>query len=85
MDHAALVEALGGPLAVAGICGVNEKTPYKWPIRGIPAAYWPALVRAAAARGLTVTHDELEATAPQYPIRRKSKRQTAGPTSAPAA
>lgn len=70
MTHGELIEAFGGPVALSEILNVASTTPYKWIWRGIPAAYYRRILRAAEARSIKVTLDELDAAAPQYPLKR---------------
>ena len=65
MEHADLLNALGGPYKVSQILGIHYATPFKWVTRGIPANFWHKLVREACNRGIAVTIDDLEKTAPQ--------------------
>lgn len=55
----------GGSRVVSKITGADRNAVSQWYRIGIPAKYWPALVDAAAARGLEgVTFDALAAAKP---------------------
>ena len=57
-----LFERLGGPTKVARILGVGFTTASEMKRRGsIPVKYWPTLVAACRADGVSVSYDELVA------------------------
>jgi hypothetical protein len=61
MTNADIMRALGGYRAVADFLGENPKVVHKWSARGIPARYWPAVVRMADDKGLKdISLDTLE-------------------------
>jgi len=64
MEHAEIINALGGPPAVAIDCNVDRSKPYVWRTRGIPPAHWLRLVAVAKERGVPgVTIEALAAGA----------------------
>jgi hypothetical protein len=76
MDHAAIIDALGGARSVANALGVNRSEPYRWAERGIPGHRWKSVVALAEHLGIwSVTADLLMAGAPARkprPRRRKA-------------
>jgi hypothetical protein len=61
MTHPDLITALGGPRQLSAALGdVRENAVSKWRIKGrIPAVYWHRVIPLAAARGLTITVEQL--------------------------
>jgi hypothetical protein len=57
-----ILRKLGGQTAVARKLGAGRSAVSNWPRDGIPAKYWPALARLAAAEDVTrdITIDVLE-------------------------
>ena len=56
MEQANLINALGGPAAVARMCNVKPPSVLEWRKRGIPADRCPVIERAVKAR---ITCEEL--------------------------
>jgi hypothetical protein len=54
-SHAHIVEAFGGPAALARAIGVNPKLAVHWPRRGIPAKYWPLVEETETGVRLGIT------------------------------
>jgi len=66
MEHSEIIEALGGPVAVARAAGRHHSRAVRWQVEGIPAKCWPAVVNLAKAKGEhRVTYEALEAGLPQ--------------------
>lgn len=51
MQHADVIDRLGGYRAVAEALGENPTTVQNWRRRGIPGRFWPAIARLATKRG----------------------------------
>jgi hypothetical protein len=64
MDHAAIIEQLGGYLAVAKGLGCHPARVSHWKRAGIPIARWPALVVLAKQAGAPLSFDMLLAGKP---------------------
>lgn len=79
--HAPYIEALGGQMPVSRALGLANSTVAHWRDRGIPALYWPRMLRLAAERGVTLTLDQLVAGAARerYPAKRKPGAKPAPP------
>jgi hypothetical protein len=52
MTNADIMHTLGGYRAVAEFLGESPKVVHKWSARGVPARYWPAIVRMAETKGV---------------------------------
>ncbi len=67
MNHATIIDALGGNLAVTVALGVGDpSTVAHWRRRGIPAARWPDIAELANRSGLEgVTERSLKACRPR--------------------
>lgn len=65
LSHRAVIEQLGGNTVVAEALGLTGGAVCRWKIRGIPARYWPKLVRLARKLDpdATLTIDDLEVAA----------------------
>ena len=63
-SHRAILVSLGTNAEVGVALEVDKTTVSYWKGRGIPAIYWPALVRLAALRGIALDVEELEAGSP---------------------
>lgn len=62
MDHAEIIDGLGGYRTVAAELGENPTTVQNWRRRGIPGRFWPAVERLAARLGVPgITVESLEA------------------------
>lgn len=60
MDHATIIERLGGPSAVARLTKRHPSRASRWRSEGIPRQHWPELIRAAEAAGkCEITMDAL--------------------------
>jgi hypothetical protein len=56
-----LIRDLGGASVVSKDLGVGRSAVSMWASAGIPAKYWPAIIRLASAKGLpSVTLESLE-------------------------
>ena len=64
MQHARLIEHLGGFRLVATKLGLDPTTVWRWQGNGIPPERWPAVLRLAKRVGLVVTVDQLLRTSP---------------------
>ena len=64
MQHARLIEHLGGFRLVATKLGLDPTTVWRWQSNGIPPERWPAVLRLAKRVGLVVTVDQLLRTSP---------------------
>ena len=53
MDHAIIIDALGGPDALAAALGRDRSSVYRWRTQGIPPLRWADVARVAAAAGVT--------------------------------
>ena len=51
-EHAALIDALGGPTAVGHLLGVKQNRVSNWKGRGVPWRWRPALAARAAELGV---------------------------------
>lgn len=63
MDATSIIRALGGATKLAPQLGAKRSAVSNWPRIGIPARYWPAIARLAAARDETrhITIEAIEA------------------------
>jgi hypothetical protein len=59
MQHARLIDHLGGWRIVARKLDVAPTTVWRWQENGIPVEHWPALLQLAKKVGLAVTSDQL--------------------------
>lgn len=50
MNDATLIDRLGGPTAIARMCGIKPPSVFEWRQRGIPPARCPAIERAIEGR-----------------------------------
>jgi hypothetical protein len=56
MDHKSIIKMFGAPQLAEAI-GQKKETVRKWQTRGkIPAAHWPAIVKAGQARDMGITY-----------------------------
>lgn len=62
MDASSIIERLGGTRKVAEITGAKRNAVSQWLRIGIPAKYWPALVKSVSDDSLTF--EQLQATKP---------------------
>lgn len=62
--HSAIIDAFGGRRPLANEIDVDAKLTSHWFERGIPSKYWHKVVNAAAARGITITFEQLAASKP---------------------
>ena len=67
MDHAELIERLGGYRALADKLGRHPTTVFKWQSTGIPADLWPAVLRLCHRR-IKLTYRDLEEGSPKEPV-----------------
>lgn len=58
-EHSQIIDLCGGTTTVAEACGVPPQYVSKWRRRGIPASYFPAVIKAAKAKRKKVTYDDL--------------------------
>ena len=66
MDHAAIIDALGGPAKVAAALRCHHAQPVRWRVSGIPPRRWKAVAELAAAAGLlNITVAVVAASAPE--------------------
>jgi hypothetical protein len=70
MQHARLIDHLGGWRVVARKLNVAPTTVWRWQENGIPAERWPAVLQLAKRVGLVVTVDQLLRASPV--VRRKA-------------
>ena len=49
MDTNSVINRLGGPEAMAGLCKITEDAVSKWGKNGIPTKHWPTIVSATNA------------------------------------
>ena len=64
MQHARLIEHLGGFRLVATKLGLDPTTVWRWQGNGIPPERWPDVLRLAKKIGLVVTLDQLMRASP---------------------
>lgn len=65
MDHAAIIEELGGPSALAAKLGRHRTRGARWREEGIPVVLWFEVAALARAEGRGhITVDVLRATSP---------------------
>jgi hypothetical protein len=68
MDHAALIEALGGPAFVAAALGCDRTRAVRWRTDGIPPARFPGIIELARLKKIPgVTIASLKAGREQSP------------------
>jgi hypothetical protein len=76
VDHATIIERLGGYRYVAEQIGRDPTTVFRWQTTGIPAEHWPAILRLAK-RHITwlerLTLDKIERTSPLWGDRAAAK------------
>jgi hypothetical protein len=53
--HAEVIDRLGGYSALADRLGLNPATVWRWQASGIPAIYWPEVVKLAKGRRIRVS------------------------------
>jgi hypothetical protein len=64
--HSKLIDALGGNTKVAAELGRDHTTVSRWRVNGITPRAWPSVARLAAAAGIKITAEQLEATSPPF-------------------
>lgn len=64
MTPHSLITTLGGYRALAKAVGRSPSRVHRWQDEGIPPHSWAAVVRAAKARGVAVSLDDLAAMKP---------------------
>ena len=64
--HSKLIDALGGNTKVGAALGRSDSAVSRWRVNGITPWAWPAVARLAAAAGIKITTEQLEATSPPF-------------------
>src|SRR6185437_10691970 len=65
-SHHDVIRLLDGPSALARCLGLEPvNTTVHWTTRGIPSRYWHRVIRLAAAKGLSLSEDQLERLPPR--------------------
>lgn len=82
MTPHALITSLGGYRHLAAAVGRSPSRVHRWQDEGIPPHAWSAVVRAAKARGVAVTLDELAAMKPGAREKMRRGRRKASPQEA---
>lgn len=66
MDHAEIIDRLGGNSAVADRLGRDRTSVSRWRINGIPAVIWPHILRLAQGRHVKLSLDDLANASPKF-------------------
>ena len=66
MDHATIIDRLGGYRQVAERVGRDPTTVFRWQSTGIPAEHWPAILRQARKRRLRLSLTQIERASPLW-------------------
>jgi hypothetical protein len=82
MTPHALITSLGGYRDLAVAVGRSPSRVHRWQDEGIPPHAWSAVVRAAKARGVLVTLDELATMKPGTREKMRRGRRKASPQEA---
>jgi len=73
VDHATIIERLGGYRYVAERVGRDPSTVCRWQTAGIPAEHWPAILRLAKRLGVRLSLATIEKTSPLWGDRTAAK------------
>lgn len=66
MNHATVIERLGGYRYVARHVERDPTTVCRWQQTGIPAEHWPAILRLARRKGVRLSLDQLQRASPLW-------------------
>lgn len=55
MSHLQVIEAFGGTKPLAELIGIDPRRAIHWPMRGIPAKYWPVIEERGAEKAPGIT------------------------------
>jgi hypothetical protein len=64
VDHATIIERLGGYRFVAKRIKRDPTTVFRWQSTGIPAEHWPAILRLARRREVELSLDAIARSSP---------------------